>query len=523
MKDSEDGDADGCEGHGLGKDRYMYQVDEDPETRNATISADCPAGAYTLRASISNSDNEELASATAGFYVLPPPDVYEVEEVEQPEEEEPVSGEQNAADATLSALTVSPTDIHGFPSDVTEYHVGVANSVTQATITATANNANATIDISGTPVASGTGYQANLDEGGNLVEITVTSEDGNSVFGYYIYVARGVTADFGWKASDEFNGLVAADIGSQYDIWSDGTTMWMLGRDESVIYAFDAVTKARDPGKDFDTLVAAQNLDARGIWSDGTTMWVTDIGVWELYAYNVQTKARDRDKDFDTLADSGNYSPRGIWSDGTTMWVVGNGARKIYAYNAQTKAPDPGKDFNTLDAAGNTSPTSIWSDGATMWVVDSSDSVLYAYDMATKAHDSGKGFGTNLINASNRHPYGIWSDGTTMWVTDLNDDKMYSYNMPPSANANLESISVNGLPVSGVNRLDTEYTHTVAVTETTVTLSAPAAHPGASVSIIPADSAAAGHQVALHPDGETPTEVTITVTAEDDTSTGPTP
>ena len=48
VKDSEDGDADGCEGHDLGKDRYMYQVDEDPETRNATISADCPAGVYTL-------------------------------------------------------------------------------------------------------------------------------------------------------------------------------------------------------------------------------------------------------------------------------------------------------------------------------------------------------------------------------------------------------------------------------------------------------------------------------------------
>ena len=81
VKDSEDGDADGCEGHGLGKDRYMYQVDEDPETRNAgSISADCPAGVYTLRASISNADNEELASATAALHVLPPPDVYEVDD-----------------------------------------------------------------------------------------------------------------------------------------------------------------------------------------------------------------------------------------------------------------------------------------------------------------------------------------------------------------------------------------------------------------------------------------------------------
>ena len=50
-------------------------------------------------------------------------------------------------DATLSALTVSPTDIIGFASDTTTYHVGVANSVTQATVTAATNDANATIDL----------------------------------------------------------------------------------------------------------------------------------------------------------------------------------------------------------------------------------------------------------------------------------------------------------------------------------------------------------------------------------------
>ena len=58
--DSEKGDADGCEaqagGYGLGVDRYMWEVDEDPETRTATISADCPAGDYTVQASISSPD-----------------------------------------------------------------------------------------------------------------------------------------------------------------------------------------------------------------------------------------------------------------------------------------------------------------------------------------------------------------------------------------------------------------------------------------------------------------------------------
>ena len=51
-------DADECEnqagGYGLGVERYMYQVDEDPEVRAGTVSAACPAGDYTVRASIAS-------------------------------------------------------------------------------------------------------------------------------------------------------------------------------------------------------------------------------------------------------------------------------------------------------------------------------------------------------------------------------------------------------------------------------------------------------------------------------------
>ena len=71
--DSEDGDANECEdqagGYGLGVDRYMHQVDENPEVRTGTISGGCPAGDYTIRASIASPENVELASARAGFTV----------------------------------------------------------------------------------------------------------------------------------------------------------------------------------------------------------------------------------------------------------------------------------------------------------------------------------------------------------------------------------------------------------------------------------------------------------------------
>ena len=634
VKNSENGDADECEdqagGYGLGVDRKINQVDEDPEVRRGAISADCPAGVYTLRVSIS-ADSVEVASATAEFYVLPPPDVYEAEVVEQPEEEEPVSSEQNAAsvravvtdagagmkrivvswndpmpcgahvgyryvvrlsstnseetdsigsasrtatqrektyadteyhtsldtlkvvctegvfnptdlhtvgtitvdlrtagayppsnDATLSALTVSPTDIIGFASDTTDYHVGVANSVTHVTITATANDANATISIGGTDVTSGTGHQVTLSEGLNTVTITVTAEDTNTEEVYTIHIGRGVTAAFGWKATDDFNSLGFTGHGFfifPLGLWSNGKTLWVVELGTRA-YAYNLDTKARDVSEDFVHDLGVLPYLAEDIWSDGTTMWVVSADD-KIFAYNMQTSTPNPGQDFNTLAAAGNRDAVGIWSDGETMWVSDNVDKRLYAYDFATKLRNSEKDIPVAEVAY---PSDIWSDGATMWVVDAGigTDTIYAYDLATGARLTDQDFDT-LRAGGQVSPQGIWSDGATMWVTEGYDDegKIYSYNMPPSRNTFLESISVNGLPVPGVNRADTEYTHTVAVTETTVTVAAQPAHPGASVtSITPADSDTntAGHQVALNPDGETPTEVTITVTAEDGTT-----
>ncbi len=48
VMDANDTDADACEGYGLGVDRYMYQVDEDPEVRTGRMSARCREGDYAL-------------------------------------------------------------------------------------------------------------------------------------------------------------------------------------------------------------------------------------------------------------------------------------------------------------------------------------------------------------------------------------------------------------------------------------------------------------------------------------------
>ena len=161
-------DADDCEGGGIGFDRYMYRVDQDPETRTGTVSADCPAGAYTLRVSISSSDNTELASASASFFILGAPVL-----IEPP---------------TLTALSVS----HGDPAvDVTlspAFNSGTlayraAVRVAQVTVAPTASDADSTVaylDGNGDAIADADagadGHQVDLDAGSNTVKVAVSKD-----------------------------------------------------------------------------------------------------------------------------------------------------------------------------------------------------------------------------------------------------------------------------------------------------------------------------------------------------------
>ena len=169
-----------------------------------------------------------------------------------------------STDATLSALTVSPKDISGFAADRTSYEVGVASTVTQATITATKSHSAATVAYSTTDADTSAGHQVNLSAGRNEVTITVTAEDTTTTGTYTVSINRGVTAAFGWKASDDFDGLITAENNLPLGMWSDGTTMWVSDLRDDKLYAYNLGTKARDASKDFDTLDAAEQRPPQG-------------------------------------------------------------------------------------------------------------------------------------------------------------------------------------------------------------------------------------------------------------------
>ncbi len=347
------------------------------------------------------------------------------------------------SDATLSRLTVSPVGIADFDSDVTAYHVGVANDVAQLWFMPTVNQPGATIDIEGTSITSGAAHAISLSEGRNDVTITVTADDRRTTKVYNVTVVRSVTTTFGWNAAADFNTLDA--VGNSYPagIWSDGTTMWVVNTHDDKIYAYSVATKARDAAKDFDALNTSGNNSPVGLWSDGETIWVADSEDGKLYAYSLSTGARDASKDFDGLKGAGNEDPAGIWSDGSTMWVVDDDDNHIYAYDLLTKARDSDKDFDSVRGAGSGLFEYIWSDGTTIWVANYAQSRLYAYDLSSGSRDSSRDF-TTLRAAGNGSPRGLWSDGTTMWVADWRDAKIYAYNMPSSGGATTAATDFNG-------------------------------------------------------------------------------
>ena len=70
-------DHDSCEsnsgwGHRMGSTYGISLVDEEPERRWVTVSPDCPVGNYTINATLSDSLDNELATASATFSIVEP-------------------------------------------------------------------------------------------------------------------------------------------------------------------------------------------------------------------------------------------------------------------------------------------------------------------------------------------------------------------------------------------------------------------------------------------------------------------
>jgi len=129
----------------------------------------------------------------------------------------------------LSVGTLSPT----FPAMMPFYAASVANAITSITVTPTATDSNATVTVSGMPVASRTASGAiPLAVGANTITTVVTAQDGSTKSTYTVTVTRAAPSTV-----STLSGL-ALSAGTLSPIFATGT----LSYTASVPYATASIT-----------------------------------------------------------------------------------------------------------------------------------------------------------------------------------------------------------------------------------------------------------------------------------------
>jgi hypothetical protein len=303
-----------------------------------------------------------------------------------------------SSDASLADLSVSAASFDQiFQATVYDYS-GTTSYLGRSTmITATASDANASIEINGTPVLSGEPSDpVALDMGANLVTVTVIAQDGLTVQSYSVTIDRQDPTNLShqkyMKASntgngDRFGGAVAlsgntlaiaanqedsAATGPSGDSFDDSAasagTVYVFRRDETNTWIEEAYIKASNTGTgdEFgqsialsgDTLaVGAHHEDsgATGIGGDESDNGTIDAGAvyvftrdatgsWVQQAY-IKASNTDATDGFgvsvaltgDTLAVGAHLEDSGatgIGGDQTDNSSVNSGAVYVYSRDA---------------------------------------------------------------------------------------------------------------------------------------------------------------------------------------------
>jgi hypothetical protein len=158
----------------------------DPETEQYTVSVAFPVESIDITATANNGNATLTGTGTQPLAVGPNTLTVIVTSEDGTTTKNYVilvTRTAAATDATLKSLTATPgTMTPAFSASVTDYTVNVANAVTSITLTAVANDANATL--------TGDGLKDDLVIGDNDFDIVVTAEDVTVTKTYHVKVVR---------------------------------------------------------------------------------------------------------------------------------------------------------------------------------------------------------------------------------------------------------------------------------------------------------------------------------------------
>ena len=183
-----------------------------------------------------------------------------------------------------------------------------------------------------------------------------------------------------WNSNWYPTGTEVAISSYSYGIWSDGDIMWVSNSGEytTKVRAFDLHTGEPMPDRDIAIRTPIKrylpgygdwgNYGAHDIWSDGTTMWVVYRRDELIRAYDLASGDRRSHLDID-VSDWGPITdPKGLWSDGGMMWI---GFYSIVGFYLPTQAALDSLSVSDADIGTFNS----WSTSYSATVADTTDTV----------------------------------------------------------------------------------------------------------------------------------------------------
>ena len=330
-------------------------------------------------------------------------------------------------DASLASLVLSDVDIGTFSPEATDYAAQVPSGLSSTTVTATANDAGAVVEIADAVGSTlGATRTVRLEEGGNAIAVTVAAEDGATTRAYRVAVTRAYAAAWGEPLPERDIELGAGS--GPTGLWSDGETLWVVWDWRSgAVRAYDLDDGSLLAERGFE--VAGGSGFPSGLWSDGTTLWVSDFhGGVTAHRLSDGARLSAEDLDGDILSAAGNSGPSGLWSDGTTLWVADDRAWKAFAYRLSDKSRLASREVGFHGDGDPVSPWGLWSDGETLLVSDPRRGMLHGYRLSDGARQAERT--VDLSTVGIRIPMGLWSDGRVLWVAGERETTVRAYAVP---------------------------------------------------------------------------------------------
>ena len=244
------------------------------------------------------------------------------------------------------------------------------------------------------------------------------------------------------RTAEEYASFTPTGVQRPRDLWTDGTTLWIVDQEDHKLQAFNLETGARKSNSDF-ALIRPSGYGQRTLQS------VWRAGDWFFVGHDVSKTLRFYNSASTTLTSTTSVGvgikPLALWSDGDRLFAGGTGGFMVMDVDVETRGVGPRKWVSTGGFVRG-----IASDDDTLWTLERQPSgyTIRARDLKTFARQPQKDF-FPVDQPSGTAFWGLLIHDDHMWIVEGETDA-YVHVIHYLHNSSVEGeIRVRGEPVVG--------------------------------------------------------------------------